>query len=139
MYLALIARPVLHTVVQVAEFVFDRLIRQPLHALAEIGEAVALLLPDLAEASVAAVVQAISAQLSTAGRARVAHGLRKLRRAVQPLAWPVGLGIVLLFWQLRSVFVLLSLLVVLLVMTAGSTAPTGYVTPAPQGASSAGM
>ncbi len=126
---ALFARPALHMLVQTAEFVFDRFIRRPLYGLVQVCESLSFLLPDLAEATVAAVVQAVSAQLTSAGRQRIIQGLQQLLTGLKQFAWPVGLGVVVLVCRFPSIFWLPTLAAVLLFVSLGRNAPIVPITP----------
>lgn len=131
MNLVVHVQPALRGVMQTAEFVFDRFVRRPLRGLAVACEGLALLLPDLAEATVTAVVQAVTAQLSHGGRVRMAQGLRQLVWGLKQMAWPLALTSVLVIWQLPAVFWLMTALVVLLLLSCERSAPTLRVVPAP--------
>lgn len=126
---ALFARPALQMLAQAAEFVFDRFVCRPLYGLVQVCESLSMLLPDLAEATVAAVVQAVSAQLTPAGRARVAQGLQRLLTGLKHLAWPVGLGVAVLVCQFHGVLLLPALAAVLLLISLGGNMPIVTVTP----------
>ncbi len=128
MNFALIARPLFALAVQAAEFVFDHFVRRPLQGLMGIAEALAQLLPDLTEAAVAAVIQAVSAQLSPAGRARVAQGFQQLWGGLKLLAWPIGLGVLLAVYQVSGVIWLLSLGAAMLYLIGWSTLIVHVVT-----------
>lgn len=131
MKLVLWVRPALQYIAQVAEFAFDRFVRRPLRGLAVAAEGLALLLPDLAEATVTAVVQAVTAQLSHGGRVRIAHGVRQLAWSLKQMAWPIALAVAVMVWQLTSGFWLLAVSAVLFLLSRERSASALRVVPAP--------